>query len=365
MDKTSNVEKTDLLQHHPAFGNNIAQFDKDTNKKRKRSHSSDLSDESDSDNDAYVKRTKTNSINDESTNEIVKKLVNVAAGLIGDVNRVSKKQDNLETEMKQVHGTFRKVAKDMDKAEDKIDENKRNINRDKLFKQMIGSGIDMDMKRFYQKIMDENPNLIKDIKETMKSVDAIQEHTFFKEELKEADKIKKKIMEIEKCFINTMEIRNLFKRDMIEDVKFKIEKLQNAAKVAKEMVELSEEEQLMLTVITYSSKIKAMDLLDEWFYNIKSIFDRLPSDEDLKYKAKELTKEYKLAKEKEMKIELGEDNDAEASEISETDSSDNEEDQNKDHNSEDADNEASEIIEASDDDDDDDNDDDDVYDDDE
>ena len=44
MDTTSNVEKTYLLQHHPAFGNNIAQFDKDTNKKRKRSHSSDLSD---------------------------------------------------------------------------------------------------------------------------------------------------------------------------------------------------------------------------------------------------------------------------------------------------------------------------------
>ena len=35
--------------------------------------------------------------------------------------------------MKQVHGTFSKVAKDMDKVEDKIDENKRNINREKCF----------------------------------------------------------------------------------------------------------------------------------------------------------------------------------------------------------------------------------------
>ena len=174
-----------------------------------------------------------------------------------------------------------------------------------MFKEMIGSGIDMDMKRFYQKIMDENPNLIKDIKETMKSVDVIQEHTFFKEEIKEADKIKKKIMEIEECFINSMEIRNLFKRDMIEDMKFKIKKLQNAAQVAKAMVEMSEEEQLMLSVITHSSKIKVMDLLDEWFYDIKSIFDRLPSDEDLKYKAKEITKEYKLAKENETKDESG------------------------------------------------------------
>ena len=39
--------------------------------------------------------------------------------------------------------------------------------------------------------MEENPNIFKDIKETMKTVDAIQEHTFFKEYLKENDKIKK------------------------------------------------------------------------------------------------------------------------------------------------------------------------------
>ena len=148
--------------------------------------------------------------------------------------------------------------------------------------------------------MDENPNLFKDIKETMKTVDVIQEHTFFKEELKETDKIKKKIMEMEQCFIDAMEIKYIFNRGgMIQDIKFKIQKLQNAAQVAKIMVEMSEKEQLMLSVIIYTSKIDVMDLLDEWFYDIKPIFDRLPSDEDLKYKAKEFIKEYRLAKEKE------------------------------------------------------------------
>ena len=93
--------------------------------------------------------------------------------------------------MKQVHGTFRKVDKDMDEVETKIDENKREISREKMFKQMNGHGIDMEMKIFYQKIMEENPNLFKDIKEIMKTVKAIQEHTFFKEYLKENDKIKK------------------------------------------------------------------------------------------------------------------------------------------------------------------------------
>ena len=59
------------------------------------------------------------------------------------------------------------------------------------FKEMNGGGLHMEMKRFYQKIMDENPNLIKDVKETKKTVDAIQQHKFFKEYLKEDDKIKK------------------------------------------------------------------------------------------------------------------------------------------------------------------------------
>ena len=38
--------------------------------------------------------------------------------------------------MKQVHGTFRKVDKDMDEVETKIDENKREISREKMFKQI-------------------------------------------------------------------------------------------------------------------------------------------------------------------------------------------------------------------------------------
>ena len=136
---------------------------------------------------------------------------------------------------------------------------------------MDGNEIHIEMNRFYQKIMDENPNLIKDIKETKKTVDAIQKHNFFKEYLKETDKVKKNIMEMKECFINAMEIRKLFNDD-IDEIKFKIKELQNAAQVAKTILELSEIEGLMLKTIMYSSKIQVMDLLDEWFIYLKLIF---------------------------------------------------------------------------------------------
>ena len=202
---------------------------------RKRSRSSDVSEGSESDNDAKVKRTKTKKFsNEEFSDEMFSKLVRVVAKLIKEVN--------------QMHTTFGKVAKDIDKAEDKIDENKRNINRDKMFQQMGGSGIHMEMKRFYQKIMDENPNLIKDLKETQKTVHAIQQHTFFKEQLKESDKLKKELIKMEESFINAMEIRELF-NGTVDDIRFKIKELQNAAHVAKAILELSETEELILKVI--------------------------------------------------------------------------------------------------------------------
>ena len=311
---------------HQSFGNDIPKFGENPNndnlsesseniedntKMKKRSHSSE---ESDTDNEVIVKRTKTK----ESNDEIVSKLVRVVAKLI--------------KEMKQVHSAFGEVAKDIDKVEDQVDENKRNISSEIVFKQMDGSGLHMEMKRFYQKIMDENPNLIKDIKETKKSVDALQEHSFFKDYLKETNKVKKNIMIMEECFINAMEIRKLFNGD-IEEINFKVKELQNAAQVANRILELSQIESLMLKAIMYSSKIQVMDLLDEWFIYLRLIFDRLPSDEDLKKKAKELTQEYKLIKEEKIENELGEDVDDQTSETSESDS-------------EDADDEASEKSES-------------------
>ena len=292
---------------------------------RKRSLSSYGSEESESDNNVKVKKIKIKkSINEESDGETISKLVRVVAKLIKDVNRI--------------HTTFGKVAKDIDKAEDKIDENIRNISREITFKEMNGGGIDMEMKRFYQKIMDENPNLIKDVKETKKTVDAIQQHKFFKEYLKEDDKIKKNIMEMEECFINAMEIRKLFNDHDIDEMKFKIKKLQNAAQVAKVILELSEIESLMLKTIIYSSKIQVMDLLDEWFIYLRLIFDRLPSDEDLKHEAKKFAKEYKLDKEKESKNELGEDTDDQATETSESDSEDADDEASKESKSDNEDN---------------------------
>ena len=191
------------------------------------------------------------------------------------------------------------------------------------------------MKRFYRKIMDENPNLIKDIKETQKTVDAIQQHTYFKEYLKDNDKLKKELIKMEEAFINAMEIKHLFNEN-IDEIKFKIKELQNAAIVTKAILDLPEKEELILTVIGYSSKIDVMDLLYEWFHDIKIIFDRLPSEEDLKNEAREFIKEYKLFREEELKIkmDLCKDTDDKASDISESDSD------------EDADDEASEFSES-------------------
>jgi hypothetical protein len=317
MNKTSSDTSEDNI---PAYSERI---------NKKRTYSSDGSEESESDKNVKVKRIKIKkSINEESDGETISKLVRVAAKLIKDVNRI--------------HTTFGKVAKDIDKAEDKIDETKRNISREMTFKEMNGGGIDMEMKQFYQKIMDENPNLIKDVKETKKTVDAIQEHKFFKEYLKEDDKIKKNIMEMEECFINAMEIRKLFNDHDINEMKFKIKKLQNAAQVAKAILELSDIESLMLKTIIYSSKIQVMDLLDEWFIYLRLIFNRLPSDEDLKHEAKNFAKEYRLDKEKELKNEPGEDTDGQTSETSESDSEDADDEASEKSESDNGDNLANE-----------------------
>ena len=150
------ANKNSLYQHRNKYHKSM---DKNLNEEKvlvpKRSHSNDSSEESDSDKNSRVKRIKTKKFsNGESSDEIVQKLVRVVAKLIKEVN--------------QIHTTFGKVARDIDKAEDKIDENERNIGREITFKEMNGGGIDMEMKRFYQKIMDENSNIIKDIKETKK-----------------------------------------------------------------------------------------------------------------------------------------------------------------------------------------------------
>ena len=52
------------------------------------------------------------------------------------MEQVSKTFDKVEKGMKQIPITFSKIAKDMDEAEDKIYENKRNISRERMFKLM-------------------------------------------------------------------------------------------------------------------------------------------------------------------------------------------------------------------------------------
>ena len=116
-DKSSNANGSNrtVLLPNPTF----------MDENRKRSLSSDGSEESESDKNVKVKRIKIKkSINEESDGETISKLVRVVAKLIKDVNRI--------------HTTFGKVAKDIDKAEDKIDENIRNISREITIKEMNG-----------------------------------------------------------------------------------------------------------------------------------------------------------------------------------------------------------------------------------
>ena len=76
------------------------------------------SDESDSENEFDIKRRKTKKSDDET----VLKLLRVVAKLIKD--------------MDQVHATFSKLDKDMDKVEDQIDENKRSITKEKCLSKL-------------------------------------------------------------------------------------------------------------------------------------------------------------------------------------------------------------------------------------
>ena len=125
------ANKNSLYTHKNKYHANM-----DENEKTIKRHysSEDMSEQSEDESTVHFKRMKT----EKSHNETVSKLVRVVAGLI--------------REMKQVSKNFREIGKDMDEVEDKINENKRNINREIMFnKQMDGSGIDMDIKRFYKK----------------------------------------------------------------------------------------------------------------------------------------------------------------------------------------------------------------------
>ena len=140
---------THKSRYHIAYDNNSNESEK--TRKRYRSNE-DLSEQSDDENEVSLKKLKA----EESNNEIIPKLVRAVSGLITDMEQVSKTFDKVEKGMKQIPITFSKIAKDMDEVEDKIYENKRNITREKMIKQMTGSGINMEMKRFYGKIVEKS-----------------------------------------------------------------------------------------------------------------------------------------------------------------------------------------------------------------
>ena len=107
-------------------------------KTRKRYRSNEnISERSEDESEVSFKRLKT----EESNDLIISKLTRVVSGLLIDMGKMSEKFDKVEKVVKQIPTAFSTIAKDMDDVEDKIDENKRNINRERLFMEMSGSGI--------------------------------------------------------------------------------------------------------------------------------------------------------------------------------------------------------------------------------
>ena len=111
LNKTSSNSSEDII---PTYKKQIS---------RKRLYSSE---DSEDENEAIVERKKFKDSND----EMISKLTSVVANLVKEVNRI--------------HTTLGRVVKDIDKAEEKIDENKRKISREITFKEMNGGGNEFD-----------------------------------------------------------------------------------------------------------------------------------------------------------------------------------------------------------------------------
>ena len=264
---------------------------------KKRQHiNEDISNESGSENDQNFKRSKPLASNDPN-DEKFSKLVRVAARLIKEV--------------KQVPTTFSKVGEDMAKVINRVDKNEKNIHKEMVLKEMKGSGIDMEMKRFYHKMKDQIPNLFNEVKEIKSMVDINERYRIFDEELNRQKTLKKEIKQIEKSFIDVLEIRKLFDENNKEAMMFKIKELKNALKVALIILELSEEQKQLLGNLYNSSRLEAIDLLDVHFNNLKVIFEHFPMDEDLKYFAKIVIERHAADNEDMSEDESGEDADDE------------------------------------------------------
>ena len=81
---------------------------------------------------------------------------------------------------------------------------------------------------------------------------------------------------MEKVFNNSLEIRNLFKDNKYDVIKFKIEKLRNAALAAsKGLADVTEEERELLDDLSNASIFEARNLLEQHYTTLKSIFTTL------------------------------------------------------------------------------------------
>ena len=218
-----------------------------------------LSDESETENERYIKRTKSDnsmlndssSINKSLTNytKRLPKLVRIVGDILEDVKELKEAVSDNRSSVEEV--------KDMEKQN-------FDLNSD-----MIGHG-------------KKDENRLNEIGDDI-------DHLFLLVTELEGSKIRKMsdygIESMEKAFDNTLEMIELFQKNMYRDIKFKINKLRNAAlvtlKILKKSNELGKDNKKLLQKLSNASIFEAKDLLKNNIESLKSIFALLPEEEEL------------------------------------------------------------------------------------
>ena len=218
-----------------------------------------LSDESEIENERYIKKTKSdNSMLNDSTSinkslsnytKRLPKLVRIVGDILEDVKELKKAVSDNKSSVEEV--------KDMEKQNFDLDSD------------MIGHGK-----------KDENR-----LNEIGNDIDRL----FLLVTELEGSKIREMsdygIESMEKAFDNTLEMIELFQKNMYRDIKFKINKLRNAAlltmKILKKSNELGKDNTKLLQKLSNASIFEAKDLLKNNIESLKSIFALLPEEEEL------------------------------------------------------------------------------------
>ena len=88
---------------------------------------------------------------------------------------------------------------------------------------------------------------------------------------------------MEKYFYNSLELRNLFRENKYDVIKFKIAELRKAAFItSKGLTDLTEEQRELLNDLSNASIFDARNLLEQNYATLKSIFTAWPPYEIVK-----------------------------------------------------------------------------------